>query len=233
MTDKNLTAGFLLFPGLTQLDLTAPFEVLSHLPGCRCLLIAAEAAPVSDGRGMSIVPASTFAGAPKLDLICVPGGPGTMQAAADPATVAFLRQAAAGASWITSVCTGSLILGAAGLLRGKRATCHWAYRHLLTHFGANPVAERVVEDGNIITGGGVTAGLDFALTVVARIAGRRAAELIQLGLEYDPAPPFDTGCPERAGPTLVEAYRASMAGRLAEREAIAVALGKEGQGSAP
>ncbi|MEJ0046028.1 MAG: DJ-1/PfpI family protein [Rhodospirillales bacterium] len=141
------------------------------------------------------------------------------------------RRAAASATWITSVCTGSLILGAAGLLRGKRATCHWACRDLLRHFGAIPVAERVVEDGNIITGGGVTAGLDFALTVVARVAGRQAAELIQLGLEYDPAPPFDAGSPERAGPELVDAYLASVAARLAEREAMAVAQ-VEGQGSA-
>jgi len=136
-----------------------------------------------------------------------------------------VRHAAAAASWVTSVCTGSLILGAAGLLRGKRATCHWAYRHLLTQFAAIPVAERVVEDGNIITGGGVTAGLDFALTLVARIGGRRAAELIQLGLEYDPAPPFDAGSPERAGAALVESYLESMAGRIAERETMAVRLG--------
>jgi cyclohexyl-isocyanide hydratase len=225
MDQNNFTAGFLLYPGLTQLDLTAPFEVISHLPGARCLLIAASPAPVADGHGLAIVPTATFADASALDLICVPGGPGTMQAAADPATIAFLRRATAGAAWVTSVCTGSLILGAAGLLRGKRATCHWAYRHLLTHFGAIPVAARVVEDGNIITGGGVTAGLDFALTVVARIAGLQAAELIQLGLEYNPAPPFDAGSPERAGPALVEAYRASVAGRLAEREAIAMELG--------
>jgi cyclohexyl-isocyanide hydratase len=225
MTDNTFTAGFLLYPRLTQLDLTAPFEVISHLPASRCLLIASTMAPVADGRGLAIVPTATFADAPKLDLICVPGGPGTMQAAADPDTIAFVRNAAAGAAWITSVCTGSLILGAAGLLRGKRATCHWAYRRLLTHFGAIPVAERVVQDGNIITGGGVTAGLDFALTVVARIAGRKAAELIQLGLEYDPAPPFDAGSPERAGPALVEEYLAIVAARLAEREAMAATLG--------
>jgi cyclohexyl-isocyanide hydratase len=226
MTDKKFTAGFLLYPRLTQLDLTAPFEVISQLPGGNCLLIAASLAPVADGRGLAIVPTNTFADAPRLDLICVPGGPGTAEAAADPDTIAFVRNAAAGATWITSVCTGSLILGAAGLLRGRRAACHWAYRHLLTHFGAIPVAERVVQDGNIITGGGVTAGLDFALTVVARIAGRRAAELIQLGLEYDPAPPFNTGNPERAGPALVEQYLASVASRLAEREAMAATLGQ-------
>jgi len=162
MSDKAFTTGFLLYPRLTQLDLTVPFEVLSHLPGCRCVLVAATQAPVADGRGMSIVPTATFADAPMLDLICVPGGAGTMEAAADPDTIAFVQWAAGAAAWITSVCTGSLILGAAGLLRGKRAACHWAYRHLLTHFGAIPVAERVVEDGNIITGGGVTAGLDFA-----------------------------------------------------------------------
>jgi cyclohexyl-isocyanide hydratase len=215
MDTPAFTSGFLLYPGLTQLDLTGPWEVLARLPNSRSLLIAATDAPVRSDSGLSIVPTATFATAPALDLLCVPGGPGTMDAAGDPATLAFVQRAAAGAQFVTSVCTGSLILGAAGLLAGKRAACHWAFRHLLAGFGATPVAERVVQDGNLVTGGGVTAGLDFAFTLMARIAGQQFAELVQLGLEYDPAPPFACGSPERAGAALVEMFLANAGSRTA------------------
>jgi cyclohexyl-isocyanide hydratase len=221
---SHFTSGFLLFPGLTQLDLTGPYEVLTRIPNSRGWLIAADASPVVSDCGLAIVPTTTFADAPKLDLICIPGGPGTLDAAADPAVIEFVRCAAAQAEWVTSVCTGSLILGAAGLLRGRRATSHWAFRHLLAEFGAEPVAERVVEDGNLITGGGVTAGIDFGLTVLSRVAGQEVAELVQLSLEYDPQPPFDAGSPSRAPEAVVQAYREKIASLLAAREAAVKAL---------
>ena len=220
------TSGFLLFPGLTQLDLTGPYEVLSRLPHSQALLIAATLEPVRSDSGLSIVPTVTFDTAPRLDLLCVPGGPGTMAAAADPATLDFVKRAARQASWVTSVCTGALVLGAAGLLHGKRATSHWAFRHILATFAAIPVDARVVEDGTVITGGGVTAGIDFALTLVARIAGQQAAEAIQLQIEYDPHPPFTCGSPHTAPAALVAESLRRMAPLLAARESEAAALAK-------
>jgi cyclohexyl-isocyanide hydratase len=203
--------GFLMFPGMTQLDLTGPYEVLSRLPGAAIHLVWKDAAPVRSDRGLAIVPTDTFETCPTLDLICIPGGPGTNELLTDEAALSFVRHQAWGARYVTSVCTGALVLGAAGLLKGKRATTHWMSHGLLTEFGAVPLHARVVTDGRIITGGGVTAGLDFALTVVAEIAGRDLAEAIELGLEYDPQPPFGTGSPERASPELVDRLRAGSA----------------------
>ncbi|HUZ73248.1 MAG TPA: DJ-1/PfpI family protein [Stellaceae bacterium] len=211
--------GLLLFPEITQLDLTGPYEVFIKFPDARVHLVWKSRDPVTAGGGMQIVPTTTFADCPQLDLVCVPGGAGMNALLNDAATLDFLRRQAKGARYVTSVCTGALVLGAAGLLAGRRATTHWMSREMLTAFGATPVAERVVIDGKIITGGGVTAGIDFALAVAAEIFGAELAQAIQLGIEYDPHPPFDAGSPERAGPALVATVRAAAAKRQAERQA--------------
>ncbi|MDB5362595.1 MAG: inhA [Rhodospirillales bacterium] len=200
--------GFILFPGLTQLDMTGPYEVLSRLPGAAIHLVWKDLAPVRSDRGLAILPTDTFEHCPTLDLICVPGGPGINDLLTDDTVLSFIRHQSWGARYVTSVCTGALVLGAAGLLQGKRATTHWMSHGLLAEFGAIPVEARVVTDGRLITGGGVTAGIDFGLAVIAELAGRKLAEAIELGLEYDPQPPFGTGSPERAGPELVARMRA-------------------------
>jgi cyclohexyl-isocyanide hydratase len=200
---QPVSIAFLLFPGVTQLDLTGPAQVLSRLGNQTLHLVAASRDPVPTDAGFSILPTASFGEVPRADILCVPGGFGTMDAIDDEATLAWVRRAGENAQWVTSVCTGSLILGAAGLLRGYRAACHWAWREHLALFGAEPVAERVVFDRNRATGGGVTAGIDFALALTAAIRGDAHAKAVQLSLEYDPAPPFDTGSPEKAGPELV------------------------------
>jgi cyclohexyl-isocyanide hydratase len=186
MTTPPFRLGFILFPRLTQLDLTGPYEILSRMPGTETHLVAKTLDPVRSDRGLQIVPTTTIAACPPLDLVCVPGGPGINDVLTDVAMLEFLRRTAAGARYVTSVCTGSLALAAAGLLKGKRAACHWMARESLRRFGAEPVAERVAVDGKLITGGGVTAGIDFALRVVEQLHGRDAAEMIQLLVEYDP-----------------------------------------------
>ncbi|HUA54484.1 MAG TPA: DJ-1/PfpI family protein [Candidatus Sulfotelmatobacter sp.] len=220
MTSTPFRAGFLLFPRLTQLDLTGPFEVLRSLPGGEVHLIAKTREPVPAEGGLAIVPTATYDDCPALDLICVPGGRGISALLGDRETLDFLRRVAKSARYVTSVCTGALVLGAAGFLRGKRATTHWMSLDMLRAFGAEPVVARVVKDGNLITGGGVTAGIDFALTVVAEVAGQRAAEAIQLAIEYAPAPPFNAGSPETADPALVALVRERAAGRQDERVAL-------------
>ena len=222
MSESGWTIGFLLFPGLTQLDLTGPYEVFARLPGSgtSLRLIWKTQEPVTSDSGMAILPNATFADRPKLDIVCVPGGPGVGALMEDAETLDFLRAAAGEARYVTSVCTGSLVLGAAGLLKGRRAACHWMSRDLLAAFGAEPVAERVVVDGNVVTGGGVTAGIDFALTLVGEIAGGETAQKIQLLLEYDPAPPFDTGSDRSAPADLVAEVRAAAAERQAKRAEI-------------
>ncbi|MFC3675094.1 DJ-1/PfpI family protein [Ferrovibrio xuzhouensis] len=211
--------GLLLFPALTQLDLTGPYEVFARLPGAKVHLIWKTMAPVHADRGMAILPSTTFADCPQLDVICVPGGPGQIALMDDDETLDFLRRQAETAQWITSVCTGSLVLGAAGLLKGYRATTHWASHDQLAAFGAIPVHERWVIDRNRASGGGVTAGIDFALTLIAQMAGEAAAKAIQLGIEYDPAPPFNAGSPEGAGPEVVERMLPAMAPMLDKRRA--------------
>lgn len=218
--------GLLLFPEITQLDMTGPYEVFTKLPGAQVHLVWKSLAPVRANGGMQIVPTTTFAECPQLDLVCVPGGGGMNALLNDAETLAFLKRQAAGARYVTSVCTGALVLGAAGLLKGKRAATHWMSRDMLRAFGATPVAERVVIDGNVITGGGVTAGIDFALTVAAEAFGDDMAKGIQLGIEYDPAPPFDAGSPEGAGTAIVAQARAAAAGRQAEREAAVAEAAK-------
>jgi len=214
-----VTIAFLLFPNLTQLDLTGPAQVLSRLGNARIELVAKTRAPVPGDAGFALMPTATFAEVASADVLCIPGGTGTSDAIEDDSTLQWVRDVAARADWVTSVCTGALVLGAAGLLRGYRATTHWASHHLLAAFGAIPVAERVVFDRNRVTGGGVTAGIDFALALTAAIRGEEHARMVQLGLEYDPAPPFDAGSPERAGAALVERYRTLAAASTADRDA--------------
>jgi cyclohexyl-isocyanide hydratase len=211
--------GLLLFPDITQLDMTGPYEVFIKFPESKVHLTWKTRDPVAAGGGMEITPTTTFADCPQLDLICVPGGGGMNALLNDTETLNFIRSQARTARYVTSVCTGALVLGAAGLLKGKRATTHWMSREMLSAFGATPVAERVVVDGNIITGGGVTAGIDFALQVAAEVFGPELAKTIQLGIEYDPHPPFNAGSPESADPTLVATARTRAAQRQDERRA--------------
>jgi cyclohexyl-isocyanide hydratase len=196
---SNFNIGFVIFPDLTQLDFTGPLQVLARLPQSTTCIVAKSHAPVPSDCGLGLVPTHTFADCPPLDLICIPGGAtGVVAAIGDRDTVEFVRLKAADAKYVTAVCTGAFILGVAGLLAGRRATTHWAYTELLPLVGATHEKARVVKDGNVITAGGVTAGIDFGLSVVAEIAGETAARTIQLGIEYDPAPPFDSGHPDRA-----------------------------------
>lgn len=188
----------LLFPDVTQLDLTGPAQFFSSMPGASVDLVWKTRDPVPTDAGFSIVPTVDFSDAPQADVLMVPGGPGVFEMLDDTETLDFVRMQAAGARFVTSVCTGAFVLGAAGLLQGRRATTHWSSHPMLELLGAVPVHERVVRDGNLITGGGVTAGLDFALTVLAELYGDDAARAAQLGFEYDPHPPFDAGHPTSA-----------------------------------
>ncbi|HLY45237.1 MAG TPA: DJ-1/PfpI family protein [Stellaceae bacterium] len=217
MSDRPFRSGMLLFPNMTQLDLTGPYEILSALPGSEVALIWKTLDPVRSERGLTLLPSATFATCLPLDLLLVPGGPGINPLLEDRETLDFLRRAAATARYLVGICTGSLVLGAAGLLQGKRAGTHWMSRGMLAAFGATPVAERVVVDGNLFTGGGVTAGIDVALRVAAAVAGQAAAEAIQLAVEYDPAPPFAAGSPETAPPAVLEAVLARAAPRQQDR----------------
>jgi cyclohexyl-isocyanide hydratase len=211
--------GLLVFPSITQLDMTGPHEVFARMPGSEIHLIWKSLEPVTAHGGLRLVPTTTLQACPQLDLVCVPGGPGMNALLNDEVVLAFLRRHAAGARYVTAVCTGSLVLGAAGLLKGKRATTHWTALEMLAAFGATPVAERTVIDGNLITGGGVTAGIDFALKVVAETAGEEVAKTIQLSIEYDPRPPFDAGSPASAGEAIIARQRQAGARIQAEREA--------------
>jgi len=219
--------GFVLFPNLTQLDFTGPLQVLHRLPGATTHIVAARPEPVPSDCGLSLVPTRTFDSCPQLDLICVPGGHGVREAVGDGALVAFVREQAAGARYVTSVCTGAFILGVAGLLQGREATTHWGYTELLPLVGATHRRARVVRDGNVFTGGGVTAGIDFAFTVAAEAAGPEVAQRIQLAVEYDPAPPFDAGAPDRAPEAIAGPVRDFYeAPRSAMRAALEAALVK-------
>lgn len=226
---EPVIVAFLLFPNVTQLDLTGPAQVLSRLGDARVALVAKSMAPVMTDAGFALMPTTTFDALPRADILCVPGGIGVGDVIADAAALDWVRRVGSEAAWVTSVCTGSLLLGAAGLLRGYRATTHWAWHDHLARFGAVPVRERVVIDRNRATGGGVTAGIDFALALTAAIRGEDHARLVQLSLEYDPAPPFDAGSPDRAGAALVAAYerRADRLapGRHRQIEALAAELG--------
>lgn len=208
MSEFNI--GFVIFPGITQLDFTGPFEVLSRLgtppsitvpsefPHSRTHVIAKTPLPVSSDHGLSFIPTCTFESCPRLNLICVPGGAGAVEALADGETVDFIRRQGGQAQYVTSVCIGVFLLGAAGLLKGRRAATHWAYVDLLPLVGARPYKGRVVRDGNVFTAGGVSSGIDFAFTIVAELDGPDVAQAIQLAVEYDPSPPFDAGHPDKA-----------------------------------
>jgi len=211
--------GLLLFPNLTQLDLTGPWEVFARLPNVNSYLIWKDCQPVMSDRGLAILPTTTFQDCPPLDLICIPGGPGQIALMEDDETLGFVCRMAESAKWVTSVCTGSLVLGAAGLLQGYRATSHWGSLEQLSLLGATPVAERVVRDRNRITGAGVTSGIDFALSVAEALMGRQIAENIQLQMEYDPAPPFNSGSPRSASPERLAEAKLQMQDFIARRRA--------------
>ena len=196
--------GFVIFPDLTQLDFTGPQQVLARLPQSAMHIVAKSAAPVPSDSGLSLVPTHTFENCPRLDLICIPGGiTGVVRAMGDRETIAFVQRQSSTAKYVTSVCTGAFVLGAAGLLKGRRATTHWAFTELLPLVGATYEKKRVVKDGNLITAGGVTSGIDFGLRVVADLAGDTVAQGIQLSLEYDPDPPFASGRPDRASESVM------------------------------
>ena len=212
---------FPLYPGLTHLDFTGPHQFLCRLPGAEVILASAQGGEVEAEGGVVFARTRKLSEVERCDLICVPGGFTETEAALDSHYLLHVRRLAEGARYVTSVCTGSLILGAAGQLKGKRAACHWQWRHLLPLFGAIIDEGRVVRDGNVITGGGVTAGIDFALTVAAEIAGDAYAQALQLGLEYAPAPTFNAGRPDLAPPEILAAVNARVAPLLAGREAQA------------
>jgi cyclohexyl-isocyanide hydratase len=207
LPDAHLQIGSLLFEGLDQIDLTGPFEVLSRMPNSTYRIFAKTTEPVRDVRGLRITPDAALADAPQLDLLHVPGGFGQEALMDDEEVLGWVRRQAAGARCVFSVCTGALICGAAGLLKGRRATTHWAAFHLLPFFGAIPVNERVVVDGNMIFAAGVTAGIDGALRVAAELRGDEAAQAIQLYMQYAPEPPFNSGTPETAPAAILEGAR--------------------------
>jgi len=207
-----------LYPGVTHLDFTGPHQVLSRTPDARTTVASLGGQDI-EAEGLTFTGLADLARVERCDVLLVPGGVAATAAALDAAFVAQIRRLGGQARYLTSVCTGSLILGAAGLLKGRRAACHWAWREHLSAFGAIADEARVVRDGNLITGGGVTAGIDFAFTLLAELAGETVAQAVQLGLEYAPAPPFDAGRPELAPPQVLAAYQARMAPLAAQREA--------------
>lgn len=221
------TIGFILFPGLTQLDLTGPYEVFARLPDTQVLLLAKTMDPIVTEKGLSILPNGTFDTAPQLDVLCVPGGPGINECLQDKALLQFLRQQSQHARYVTSVCTGALILAAAGLLDGYQATTHWLSLDLLRLFDVDVRTERVVQDRNRITGGGITAGIDFGLTIAAALFDQTTAESIQLMMEYNPQPPFDSGHPSTARQEVIEKVEQAAAPYQEERKRIVQGLGKD------
>ncbi|MBA4223391.1 MAG: AraC family transcriptional regulator [Methylobacterium sp.] len=220
----SLSFGILVFPQVQQLDLTGPYEVFASARGAEVHLIWKDTAPLKAATGLTLTPTTTFAACPPLDVLCVPGGSGVNPLLNDETVLAFLRERAAQVRYLTSVCTGSLVLGMAGLLTGKRATSHWNAHDLLARFGAIPTEGRVVRDGNLITAGGVTSGIDFGLTVIAELLGEEEAQLIQLSLEYAPEPPFRAGTPQEAPAAILAAARQRLAGSRAAREKLLAAL---------
>jgi cyclohexyl-isocyanide hydratase len=219
---EPFTIVFILYPGLTQLDFTGPYEVLSRLPDTTCVAASKEGGTLASETGLRFAGLTKLEDIARCDMICAPGGPGQTEAMQDGEFVAEVRRLGLSARYVTSVCTGSLILGVAGLIAGKRAACHWFYRDMLSMFGAIPDPGRVVRDGDVITGGGVTAGIDFALTVAAELAGKQAAQTLQLMLEYAPEPPFGSGRPEHAPAEVLENVRKRFGAFAAARaEAIA------------
>ncbi|MGY8667426.1 DJ-1/PfpI family protein [Bradyrhizobium sp. UFLA05-109] len=219
--DVHLQIGSLLFEGIDQIDLTGPFEVLSRIPNSTYRIYGKRAGPVRDIRGLRLTPDASLADAPPLDVLHVPGGFGQEALMEDAEVLGWVRQQAAGACGIFSVCTGALLCGAAGLLKGRRATTHWASFHLLPLFGAIPVNERVVVDGSYVFAAGVTAGIDGALRLAAELRGDDVAQAIQLHMAYAPEPPFNSGTPETAPPAIVQQARQSVQAITTQREATA------------
>jgi cyclohexyl-isocyanide hydratase len=219
--DTHLHIGSLVFEGVDQIDLTGPFEVLSRIPNATYRIYGKTALAVRDLKGLRLMADATLEDAPPLDVLHVPGGFGQEALMEDEEVLGWIRRQAAGACAIFSVCTGALLVGAAGLLKGRRATTHWASFHLLPLFGAIPVNERVVVDGAWVFAAGVTAGIDGALRLAAELRGDAAAEAIQLHMVYAPEPPFDSGTPETAPPAILEQARASLRGVTAQRERTA------------
>lgn len=227
MAEPTLQIGLLLFPRLTQLDLTGPYEVFARLPDTKVHLIWKSLDPVVSDVGLPILPNTTFETCPDLDVICIPGGPGMNDLLNDEVVLSFVRRQGAQARYVTSVCTGALVLGAAGLLEGYKAATHWASMELLSEFGATPVRTRVCVDRNRITGGGVTAGIDFGLALASELRGRKTAEKIQLYMEYNPEPPFQAGSPHTAPSDVVAEFKTYVEGMLSSRrEAVARAAAR-------
>src|SRR3990167_2462797 len=216
MSAKPLHIVFALYPGGTHLDFTGPHQFLSRLPGAHTVVASVQGGEM-EADGLTFAGLTKFEDIEACDLLCIPGGFGTTQAMLDPVFIGHIQRLAEGATYVTSVCTGSLILAAAGLLKGRRAACHWAWRDQLALFGAIPDPARVVRDGRYVTGGGVTAGIDFALTLAAEIAGDDFAQGLQLALEYAPAPPFNSGCPETAPPHVLATIKAFNARAMSVR----------------
>lgn len=224
---KQIQIGLLLFPRLTQLDLTGPFEVFARVPGAKVHLVWKRIEPVVSDVGLTITPTTSLAECPDLDVVCVPGGPGMNDLLEDEEVLSFLRVQGEQARFVTSVCTGALVLGAAGLLKGYKATTHWASMEFLKPFGATPVNARVCVDRNRITGGGVTAGIDFGLLVASQLTSRKSAEKIQLYMEYNPEPPFQAGSPDTAPQDVVQEFRSYVQGMIEQRrEAVGRAAAK-------
>jgi len=212
--------GLFLFPNVTQLDLAGPYEVFSRVPGAAVHLLWKDTEPVRSEWGLELRPDTPFDACPALDVLCIPGGPGAFELMGDASVLGAVKSIAARSRFVTSVCTGAFVLGAAGLLRGKRATTHWASRDLLASFGAILADGRVVVDRNLMTSGGVTAGIDIALHIASALVGDEQAKVIQLAMEYDPAPPFGCGNPRDAGPAVVDRLRERIAGRQEMRAAL-------------
>lgn len=218
----SVRIGILVFPNVQQLDLTGPYELFSSAPDTEVHLVWKDVAPLKASTGLALVPTTSFEDCPQLDVLCIPGGAGVNPLMEDAETLAFIRKQAEGVRYLTSVCTGSLVLGAAGLLKGKKATSHWNAVDLLAQFGAEPTQGRVVRDGNLFTAGGVTSGIDFGLVIVAELFGDAVAQRIQLMIEYAPQPPFNAGTPDTApAEVLVDARVRASGGRKSREEIIA------------
>ncbi|MCW6512434.1 DJ-1/PfpI family protein [Lichenifustis flavocetrariae] len=220
-----LSFGLLVFPDVQQLDLTAPYEIFASAEHATVHLLWKDLEPVRSSTGLWLRPSTTFADCPPLDVLCVPGGSGVNALMQDEEVLDFVRHSAAAVRYLTSVCTGSLVLGAAGLLKGRRATTHWNAHDFLERFGALPTQGRVVRDGNLITAGGVTSGIDFGLTVLAELCGTEEAQSVQLGLEYAPEPPFEAGTPDSAPAHVLEFTRRRLAASRRQREQLLTSRG--------
>lgn len=218
--------GFLVFPNIQQLDLTGPYEVFASARDSTVHLVWKDKTPVRSVTGISFTPDVDFDDSPQFDVLCIPGGAGVNALLEDEDVLSFIRGQAEKARFITSVCTGSLVLGAAGLLKGKRAATHWNAMDFLPHFGATPVYERVVKDGNLITAGGVTSGIDFGLSLLAELMGEEEAKIVQLSLEYAPAPPFSAGTPQEASSDILEKAKARIARSRQERERLVAQIAR-------